>query len=98
MIISDINYLVEVDQETDNVIGGYGFSRFDFKKNVQTNVHNRLNVKKNVLARVWVKGNLADAEAYADAYGYNSLAETLTVTYADGYSSSAYSDAKSAAN
>lgn len=90
MIISDLNYLEVANEE---ICGGSGFY---FDKHINTKVRNRLDVKKRVKAKVDIKGNLADSEAYADAWGYNSLAETLTVTYADGYSSSAYSDSKSA--
>lgn len=90
MIISDLNYLEVANEE---ICGGSGFF---FHKDVKTNVRNRLDVKKRVLSKVRIKGNLADAESYADAYGDNSLTETLTVTYADDYGSSSYSDAKSA--
>ena len=93
MIISDINYLEMADQETDVVGGDSGFS---FRKKIRTDVKVRLDIKKRVLAKVKIKGNLADAEAYADAYGDDSLAETLTVAYADDYSSSAYSDSVAA--
>ena len=90
MIISDLNYLEVANEE---ITGGSGFY---FNKHIDTKVRNRLDVKKRVKAKVDIKGNLADAEAYADAYGYNSLSETLTVTYADDYNSSSYSDSKSA--
>lgn len=92
MIISDLNYLQTVDETVEGAGG------FRFRKNINTNVKVRLDIKKRVLSKVKVKGNLADAEAYADAYGPDSLAETLTVTYADGYNSSAYSGSVSAAN
>lgn len=71
-------------------------SRFSFRKNIKTDVKVRLDVKKDIDAKVDIKGNLADSEAYAEAYGFNSLAETLTVTYADFFSSTGYSSSISA--
>lgn len=91
MLINDLSYL-EVAEA--NVEGGRrGFS---FYKNVKTDVKVRLDIKKYVDAKVDIKGNLADAEALAEAYGDDALAETLTVTYADDYYVSAYSSSISA--
>lgn len=98
MIISDLNYIESVQ---GNVEGGRGGSRgqsFNFSKKIDTDVKVRLDVFKTVDSFVIVRGNLADAEAAADAYGHDSLAETLTVTKTTGYSSSAYSGSISASN
>jgi hypothetical protein len=92
MIISDLNYLQTSNEE---IIGGRG-KGFKFDKKIKTDVQVKLDIKKDIDAKVDIKGNLADAEAYADAKGKNSLAETLTVTYASGHSSSAYSGSVSA--
>ncbi|NJN86689.1 MAG: hypothetical protein HC881_10725 [Leptolyngbyaceae cyanobacterium SL_7_1] len=91
MVISDLNYL-EVANEA-NVTGGGKRSR---GVTVNTNKYIRVDIKKDVASKVDIKGNLADAEAVADAYGYNSLAETYTESYATYYSSSAYSSSVSA--
>jgi len=99
MNIFDLNH-IEAVEGTEVLGGGYYYSQPDFKfrKEVNTNVTNRLDAFKNVYSNVYVKGNLADAEAFAEAYGPDSLAETLTVTYTDSYKSEAYSDSKSASN
>ena len=95
MIISDLNYL-ETAEET--VEGGYRGRSYRFRKDVKTDVKVRLDVKKRVAAKIRIKGNLADAEALAEADGYNSVAETLTDTYANDYYSLAYSGSISAVN
>lgn len=92
MIISDLNYL-ETAEETVEGARGYRF-----RKDVKTNVRVRLDVKKRVAAKIRIKGNLADAEALAEADGNNSVAETLTDTYANDYYSLAYSGSISAVN
>ena len=99
MNILDLNHIEAV--EGNEVVGGYyyGYGKdFDFDKRVRTDVKNRLDVVKNVFSKAVVKGNLADAEALADAKGKDSFTETLTVTYVDPYSSQSYSDSKSATN
>ncbi|MBE9213165.1 hypothetical protein IQ247_10855 [Plectonema cf. radiosum LEGE 06105] len=99
MNIFDLNH-IEAVEGTEVLGGGYYYSQPDFKfeKKVDTDVKNRLDVFKDVYSKAVVKGNLADAEAFADAYGDDSFSETLTVTYADSYNSQSYSDSKSAAN
>lgn len=91
MVISDLNYL-EVANDA-NVAGG---GRRVRGVSVKIDKDIRVNIKKNVNSKVDIKGNLADAEALADADGYNSLAETFTQSYANYHSSSAYSQSVSA--
>jgi hypothetical protein len=91
MVISDLNYL-EVANDV-NVTGGGRRTR---GVSVKIDKDIRVNIRKNVDSRVDIKGNLADAEAVADAEGYNSLAETYTESYANYRSSSAYSQSVSA--
>ncbi|MBF2015549.1 MAG: hypothetical protein IGS23_10190 [Rivularia sp. T60_A2020_040] len=98
MNIFDLNHIEAV--EGTEVVGGHGYSKpdFEFTKVVNTDVTNRLDAFKTVFSKAVVKGNLADAEAFADASGEDSFSETLTVTYADDYTSQSYSDSKSAVN
>ncbi|WP_430233662.1 hypothetical protein [Nitrosomonas communis] len=60
--------------------GTYNYSPFNFYKDVYTDVDHKLNVWKDVDSTVYVKGQLADAEAGAACYAPNCLTETLTVT------------------
>lgn len=94
MLISDLNYLEVVNQETE-VVGG---RTFGFNKNTNINVNESINLRKNIYARVDVQGNTAFAEADAQAYGNNSVAQGITVTYTDPYSSIAGSQSSSATN
>ena len=99
MIISDLNYMEAVEANVEGGRGrGRGGASFSFKKRIDTDVKVRLDVVKDVDTWVILRGNLADAEAYADAYGKDSLAETLTVTKSTNFSSSAYSGSISASN
>ena len=69
----------------------------DFQKyvNVVENVH----ITKTVDAAAWVAGNIGIANADAKAFGYDSLAETLTLTYStQGQGSGAFSESVSATN
>ncbi len=95
MFIADLNYLEAVDA---NVAGGSyrPGSNFYFDKKIYIDEYIRKDVYKDVYAKAYVFGNTADAEAVADAYGDNSLSETLTVTKATGYSSNSYSGSLSA--
>jgi hypothetical protein len=90
------NFGIELsDDSAQNVSGGIsGRVNLDVYKNSYINVY----TNKYVKSYADPKGNLGDAEAYADAYGKDSLAETLTLTYSDPYKSSAYSGSTSASN
>jgi hypothetical protein len=77
---------------------GCGTPDFSFTKEVVTVNVATLDVWKLVVSQTYVVGNLADAEATAQAFGPGSLAETVTVTYTDGGSSVAYSGSVSATN
>lgn len=96
MFITDLNYLEVVDA---NVAGASGYGHrptFDFSKRIDIYERIYKDVYKDVYSVAFVFGNTADAEAVADAYGDNSLSETLTVTKATGYSSNSYSGSLSA--
>ena len=68
---------------------------FDKYVNENVNVH----INKNVNSQTMVIGNLGQANADAKAFGYDTLAETLTLSYAEqGYGSSAFSESTSATN
>ncbi len=80
MIISDLNHLEVVNQDT-NIIGGisnlYAATYLDFFETVD--VLKKFDVKSKV------KGNSAFAEGDAEAYGHDSHAESLTYTVTDDY-------------
>jgi hypothetical protein len=85
------------DQMEQVTAGGYFDLNVDVYKNL--NKKENLDVWKTVFAGVFVKGNLADAEAGSQAYGPNSLAETLTLTNAyDHGGSDAFSQSLAAVN
>lgn len=95
MIISDLNLLEVV--EVSAVLGG---SRFylDVDKDVNVDRYVDLYVNKEIYADAYISGNIGDAESSAYAYGWNSLAETETVTFAyNYYDSGSYSSSLSAA-
>ena len=83
MIISDLNYLEVVNQETSIVGGNY----FDFYKNVDSTVTNNVNFNTDidfdkykdvdiyVDSDVNVQGNLAELVVDAEAIGYDTLVE-----------------------
>ena len=94
MIIAELNHLEPVNEE---IVGAGGPKIYtDIWKDVHIDVDVNLDIKKNVKAYVNIYGNLATSEASADAYGYNSLAETETFTQATYYSSEAFSQSTSA--
>lgn len=68
-----------------------------FTKNV--NVVERVDINKQFKSLAIIKGNVGDASADAKAFGYDTLAQTLTLTYAEqGYGSAAFSESLSATN
>ena len=88
------NFGIELsDDSAQNVSGGIG-GRVDLSvyKNAYINVY----TNKYVSSYASPYGNLGDAEAYADAQGPDTLAETLTISSANPYASSAYSGSTSA--
>ncbi len=69
----------------------------NFYKNVDVNVQE--DVHKEFKSFALIYGNVGSANADAKAFGYDTLAETLTLTYAEqGYSSGAFSESLSATN
>ena len=101
MIISELNYL-EV-QETE-VFGGNGGYRRPSYPGLNTFYKKHVDVKENyflhdikvigVVVDIW--GNAATANAGAEAYGYNSDAQTYTASHTTDYSSAAISSSISA--
>ncbi|WP_424095611.1 hypothetical protein [Moorena producens] len=90
MIISDLNHIEVVNEETNIVGAGFNTSvRFKDRKFI--NINKRVNIKERFESIVKVKGNAATAEATADAKGKDSLAETITDAQANSYGSSAIS-------
>ncbi|NEO15683.1 MULTISPECIES: hypothetical protein [unclassified Moorena] len=90
MIISDLNHIEVVNEET-NIIGA-GFSgRVYFRDNKYIDINKRVNIKERFESIVKVRGNAATAEATADAKGKDSLAETITDAQANSFGSSAIS-------
>lgn len=67
----------------------------DFQKRVD--IYENVHINKEVVAQAYVVGNIGNANADAKAFGYDTLAETLTLTYAvQGESSGAFSESTSA--
>ena len=97
MIISELNYLEVADKENNLVSGGSGIY-FEYDKDVYIDKHIDIDIFKDVYSDVYVKGQLAEAQAVAKAYGYDTLSETHTATYADVYSTAAISESTSATN
>ena len=69
MIISDLNYLETAET---SVVGGFNLG-YDFSS-IYFNEY--FNIKKDVVSKTYVKGNLATAEA--DAYGSDTLTQTFS--------------------
>ena len=90
MNISDLNHIEVVKEET-NIIGA-GFSgRVFFRDFKDIDLNKRVNIKERFESIVRVRGNAATAEATADAFGKDSLAETITDAQANTFGSSAIS-------
>lgn len=87
MLISDLNYLNEVSSESTDLMGGnYSY-------------HEVFKVYKRIDAKSKVRGNIATANADADAYGKNTLTQTFTSSFVDqGYQSNSSSASISATN
>ncbi|WP_254567357.1 hypothetical protein [Oscillatoria sp. HE19RPO] len=90
MIISDLNHLEVVNQETQ-VVGGWGGNdaNFDFNadiyKDVDVNVNEDVDIYKEFDIDAEVKGISAFAEAEAIAMGDDAHAESLTFTFTEDY-------------
>jgi hypothetical protein len=94
MLISDLNYLNEVSSHSTDVSGGFGFSEYG---NVYFNEY--FNVDKYIKAKVNIHGNVGTAEADAQAYGYDTIAQTFTDSNVyQGYGSNARSASIAATN
>jgi hypothetical protein len=87
MKIANLEHVESIS--TSDVMGGYGGYNFDRRKNLQINIYERVDVRKNLDTRSFVKGNSAIAEGDAEAYGPDSNAEAFSYTYTDPYSSAA---------
>jgi hypothetical protein len=75
MILSDLNYLEIVDQET-GIVGGRGVqTNSDIRKRKDLAVRNRIDIDKRVNARANFNGNFAFVEGTADARGRDTFTE-----------------------
>lgn len=97
MIISDLNHLEAV--EGTGVVGGGGvyFDNY-FKKYDDINIKEKVDIDKkfDIYARVY--GNSALSQSTADAYGYDTSAQTFTATQTDSYKSEALGLSQSVSN
>lgn len=92
MIISDLNYLEVVSEET-NIVGGFRNRKVKEKLTFKEKVK----IDKDISGKSKVKGRIAFAEADSDAYGKNALTNAISYTYVgDKYSSSSATSAASA--
>jgi hypothetical protein len=89
MIISDLNYL-EVAQEEICGAGGVHFAS-TVTKTVDVTEAYKLNVDEKIKSIVDLKGNAAEAQATADAYGKDTKTITDTAAQATNYSSESFS-------
>lgn len=96
MNISDLKYLRVVDVNSD--IFGAGGTNFNtnVKKNVDIKKKVDFNIKKDVKSKVDIKGNLATAQASADALGNNTLTEIDLFTQTTDKSSESFGESLSA--
>ncbi|MEH2383012.1 MAG: hypothetical protein V7K27_29685 [Nostoc sp.] len=94
MIISDLNYLEITSEE---VVGGYSFVA-EKAINIAANLVENVAINKNVNSAATVRGNLANSETQATAFGPNTLAETTGFTNTTPNSSASNSLAVSATN
>lgn len=75
MILSDLNYLEVVDQET-GIVGGGGVNfNSNIRKRKDLNVRSRIDINKRVRARANFRGNFAFVEGVADALGRDTFTE-----------------------
>ncbi|MFQ3616118.1 MAG: hypothetical protein SNJ57_14410 [Cyanobacteriota bacterium] len=79
MNIADLSYL-EVAQADVN--GGYYFGPSS-TTHVNAVIKETLDIKKNLVSTVLVKGNFAGAEADAVAYGKNTSTQAISATFVD---------------
>jgi hypothetical protein len=75
MIISDLNYLEVVNQETGIVGGGGVQFNSNIKKKKDIDVDININIKKKVKAKADFKGNFSFVEGVSDAQGKNTFTE-----------------------
>ena len=94
MIISDLNYLETVSIDVQGA-GGVNFNSY-VEKDVDIDVNVDFDIDKDVTVNVDIKGNLATAEASADAFGDNTLAETEAFAQTSYNFSEAFSSATAA--
>lgn len=92
---------LNADQMDQVTAGGFAFVDVELIVTKFKDIFENVNkfVVKEVNAVVDVEGFLADAEAGANCFGFNCLAETLTITdsRADLFTATAFSESLSAA-
>lgn len=99
MIISDLKYVEDVDAQESSIVGSGGVTfKNDIQKKVNLQKEAKINIQKNVVSKVDVKGNLAELEGSADASGKNTLSELSGFTQTEPGYSAAYLESTSATN
>ncbi len=93
MIISELNYLEVADKEA-NVVGASGGS-FYVDKYIDVDKDIYVDIDKYVNSYANAYGKLAEAEALAEFYGKDGLAETLTYSSTTPYGGTAVSESTS---
>ncbi len=96
MNISDLNYLEVVNPETGKALAGGGDIEFNIAKDVNLNKIVTLDILKTVNVDVNNPDQLATAEADAEAFGPNALAETDAYTYVTANEAFSYSESTAA--
>ncbi len=99
MIISDLNHIEVVNEET-NIIGGsyyYGYGGGGIYRNINLYdsksiyVNEYFNINKYTDVNTHVKNNFASAEATGSAYGDDSFTQTVSDINVTDYSSQSIS-------
>ena len=96
MNISDLNYLEVVNSETGKTVAGGGDIAFNIFKDVNLNKTVTLNITKTVDVNVNNPDQLATAEADAEAFGPNALAEVDAYTFVTPNEAFAYAQSAAA--
>lgn len=85
---------LSTDQMDQVTAGDFVYADVSFRKDVY--VRDYQDVYKTVFGFVFLDGNQAEANAVGQAFGSDTLAQSLTITYTDPFSSQAASESVSA--
>lgn len=92
---ADLSPLSTSQMDTVSAAGDYSFDT-DVNKDVDIDVDKDYNFDADLDSDVSVDGNLATAEASADAYGDDTFTEASSFTQTTDYSSQSFSESTSA--